>query len=159
MQWSSHPHIYLDLYVIGRQKIKERVRILERRYSYSIAVSFVGVGRKESSCTHICEFSAHKIFSHMHPFILSQGDLGLDINYEAYTLYGTILYFLGNNASITCQDCLYLCILATRKVGHFPWACFTEYTANSKAFWSISLKPNFRNVAICIWQYCTIIVE
>ena len=27
---------------------------------------------------------------------------------------------LGNKACITCQDCLYLCILATRKVGHFP---------------------------------------
>ena len=56
----------------------------------------------------------------MHRFTLSKGYLELDINYEAYTLYGTILYFLGNNASITCQDCLYLCILATRKMGHFP---------------------------------------
>ena len=59
----------------------------------SLRMPGVGVGRKESSCTHICEFSAHKIFSHMHPFILSQGNLGLDINYEACTLYGTILHF------------------------------------------------------------------
>ena len=29
----------------------------------------------------------------MHPFILSQGDLGLDINYEAYTPYGAISHF------------------------------------------------------------------
>ena len=59
----------------------------------SLRMPGVGVGYKESFCTHICEFSAHKILSHMHPFILSQGDLGLNINYEAYTLYGTILYF------------------------------------------------------------------
>ena len=60
---------------------------------YSIAVRLVGVGRKESACTHICEFSAHKIFSHMHRFTLSKGYLELDINYEAYTLYGTISHF------------------------------------------------------------------
>ena len=59
----------------------------------SLRMPGVGVGCKESSCTHICEFSAHKILSHMHPFILSQGDLGLDINYEAYTLYGKISHF------------------------------------------------------------------
>ena len=59
----------------------------------SLRMPGVGVGCKESFCTHICEFSAHKILSHVHPFILPQGDLGLDINYEAYTSYGAISYF------------------------------------------------------------------
>ena len=125
----------------------------------SLRMPVVGVSRKESFCTHTYVDSA-RIKSSLICTLLfypkETWDWTLIMKHIPFMVQFCIL---GNNACITCQDCLYLCILATRKVGYFPWACFTEYTANSKAFWSISLKPNFRNVAICIWQYCTIIVE